>query len=341
MSLPVTKVAACHIAPVWLDTKATIQKAIEWIREAHSNGAQLVCFPETFVPCYPSWTQLKAPVDNHHLFQKLCEESLYVDGPEIMTIQQVCLDLGVIVCLGFNEKSRVSVGCLWNSYVIIGDDGSIMAHHRKIMPTFCEKLIWSHGDGNGLTVCDTKIGKIGALICGENTNPLAKYALIGQGEQIHISMWPAFFITRRPGSGVNYDLDNANRIRAGCQAFEAKSFTVICSNFFDEAAKEFCKNDNPANADCYDHVSQCSTMFVDPTGAQIGDSLKDKEGIAYCTFDLNKSVELKQYQDLAGYYQRYDIFKFSVDRTPAVPVRFLEDPATALKYPKPEMKENA
>ncbi|KAG0690822.1 hypothetical protein C6P40_001082 [Pichia californica] len=340
MSLPITKVAACHIAPVFLNTNATIQKAIEWIREAHSNGAQLVCFPETFVPCYPPWTQLKAPVDNHHLFRKLCEQSIYVDGPEIMAIQSVCSELGIVVCLGFNEKSRVSVGCLWNAYVIIGEDGSIMAHHRKIMPTYCEKLVWSHGDGNGLNVCDTKIGKIGALICGENTNPLAKYALIGQGEQIHISLWPAFFTTRRPGQTVNYDLDNANRIRAGCQAFEAKSFTVVCANFFDEAAREFCKNDDPANADCYDSASQCSTMFFDPTGAQIGESLKEKEGIAYCTFDLNQIVELKQFQDLAGYYQRYDIFKLSVDRTPATPVTFLEDPATALKYPKPEKKSN-
>lgn len=135
-------------------------------------------------------------------------------------------------------------------------------------------------------------------------------------------------------------MDNANRIRAGCQAFEAKSFTVVCANFFDEAAREFCKNDDPANADCYDSASQCSTMFFDPTGAQIGESLKEKEGIAYCTFDLNQIVELKQFQDLAGYYQRYDIFKLSVDRTPATPVTFLEDPATALKYPKPEKKSN-
>ncbi|KAG0680655.1 hypothetical protein C6P40_004173 [Pichia californica] len=339
MSLPITKVAACHIAPVWLDTKATIQKAIEWIREAHSNGAQLVCFPETFVPCYPSWTALKAPVDNHDLFHKLCDESIYVDGPEIMAIQQVCLELNIIVCLGFNEKSRFSVGCLWNSYVLIGDDGSIMAHHRKIMPTYLEKLIWAPGDGAGLTVCDTKIGKIGALICGENTNPLAKYTLIGQGEQIHLSLWPAYSITRRPGDGVNYDLDHATKIRSACQAFEAKTFTVVCSNFFDESAREFFKKDDPANADCYDNISQCSTLFMDPSGTQIGESLKDKEGIAYCTFDLNKIVELKQIQDLAGYYQRYDVFKLSVDRTPAVPVRFLEDPATALTYPKPVKKE--
>lgn len=335
MSFPVTKVAACHIAPVWLDTSATIEKAISWIREAASNGAKLVCFPESFVPCYPVWTQFKSPVDNGKLFQKLCEQSIYVDGPEIFAVQQICSELGVFVCLGFNERSRSSIGCLWNSYVLISDEGKILAHHKKLMPTFFEKLIWSHGDGYGLEVCDTKIGRIGALICGENTNPLAKYSLIAQGEQIHISLWPPFFLTKRPEEGVDDGFGHATMIRAACQAFEGKTFTVVCSNFFDDAARNFCKNDDPANAGAYDLVGQSTTLFIGPDGKPVGDLLKDEEGIAYCTFDLNKSVPCKQFQDVAGYYQRYDVFKLTVDRTPSVPVTFLESADSKNKYPEP------
>lgn len=322
MSLPISKVAACHIAPVFLDKAATLEKAAKWIVEAHENGADLVVFPEVFVPAFPIWSAAKAPIDNHHLFQKLCEESLYVDGPEIQKIQEICKDLKILVCLGFNEKSHASVGCLWNSFVLINDDGTILSHHRKLVPTFYEKLTWAYGDGSGIQAVDTRIGKVGGLICGENTNSLAKFTLNAEGENIHIALWPPAWPTRRPGDGAQFDGITANKIRTASQCFEAKCYGILCSGFIDQAMKDFLIADDPSNREVYENLAQSATMFLDPTGNEIGDKLVDKEGIAYATFDLNKCVELKQLHDTAGYYNRFDVFQLHVNKSQNVPIHY-------------------
>jgi nitrilase len=215
------------------------------------------------------------------------------------------------------------VGCLWNSYVFIGDDGSILNHHRKMVPTFYEKLVWSDGDGAGLRVVETGVGKIGALICGENTNPLARYALMAQGEEVHISTWPAIWPTRRAGDTTgakNYDNVAANRIRAAAHCFEAKCFGVLCSGYMDKAMRDFLVAKDPSCAETIDGASQGASLFLDPTGSQIGDEIRGKEGVAYCDMDLNKCVEPKQLHDVVGGYQRYDIFNLRVRRERAQPV---------------------
>lgn len=143
--------------------------------------------------------------------------------------------------MGFNERSHASLGCLWNASILISDQGRILNHHRKIAPTFFEKLVWAPGDGAGLRVVDTeRIGKIGSLICGENTNPLARWSLMAQGEQLHISSWPAVWPTVRVSSPIEdsktdkqYDNIAANRTRSAAHCFEAKCFGVLCSSFMD------------------------------------------------------------------------------------------------------------
>ena len=130
-------------------------------------------------------------------------------GPEILAISEVAKKRKIMVSLGFNELSRNSVGCIWNSNIIIGEEGKILSHHRKITPTFYEKLVWAPGDGSGLKVRDTNIGKLGMLICGENTNPLARYSLLAQGEQVHISTYPPGWPTHYPLTDTNYDLKSA------------------------------------------------------------------------------------------------------------------------------------
>ena len=182
--LPRFKAAAIHAAPVFLDKQATTKKAISLIREAAAAGAQIVAFPETFIPAFPVWAALWAPIDNHDLFVRMADQSVPVDGPEIKAIRDEARLLGIMVSIGISEKSPASVGAIWNSNLLIGEDGEILNHHRKLVPTFYEKLIWSAGDGAGLRVVDTRLGKIGQLICGENTNPLARFALMAQGELV-------------------------------------------------------------------------------------------------------------------------------------------------------------
>ena len=192
---------------------------------------------------FPLQAALTAPIDNHDFFRRLVRESLLIDGKEIRTLQQACAQTRVFAHIGFNERSHTSVGCLWNASVLIGDDGRILNHHRKLVPTFFEKLVWAPGDGAGLRVVDTdRCGKIGGLICGENTNPLARWALMAQGEQLHVSSWPAVWPTKRAvkandddtgATGKQYDNVAANRTRSAAHCFEAKCFGVLCSGYMD------------------------------------------------------------------------------------------------------------
>ncbi len=318
--LPTVKVAAVHAAPVFLDRTATVAKALALIREAHLHSAELIAFPESFIPAFPVWAALWAPIDNHDLFERFAAESIYIDGPELAAICAEAARCEVFVSMGFSERSRVSVGCLWNSNVLIDDRGQIVNHHRKLVPTFFEKMVWASGDGAGLQVADTRIGKIGGLICGENTNPLARYSLIAQGEQIHISSWPALWPTRRPETGRNFDNIAANRIRAGAHSFEAKAYGILCAGYMDSAMRAFFIDRDPTVAAVLDGSSRAASMFVDPTGAPVGDVLSDVEGIAYAHFDLNRCVEPKQFHDVVGYYNRFDVFSLSVSRERHVPI---------------------
>jgi nitrilase len=191
MTLPIVKVAAAHAASVYMNAPATVQKAVSIIEEASRSGAELISFPESFIPGFPVWAALWAPIYNHEWFKRMAQNSINVAGPEIAEIRAAARRCGVFVSMGFSESTEVSVGCLWNSVVLIADDGEIINHHRKLVPTFYEKMVWASGDGHGLKVSNTRVGKIGALICGENTNPLARYSLAAQGEQIPNSCgWP-------------------------------------------------------------------------------------------------------------------------------------------------------
>jgi nitrilase len=224
------RVAAAHAAPVFLDKTATTAKARDLIKEAARHGAQLLAFPETFIPAFPAWAALWAPIYNHDLFLRMATNSIAIDGPEIESIRECARRHEIVVSIGFSELASYSPGCLWNSFALIDERGEIVNHHRKLVPTFYEKLIWSAGDGAGLRVVPTRAGRVGQLICGENTNPLARYALMAQQEQIHISSWPAIWPTRPPASGANYDNVAANKVRASAHSFEAKVFGIVCAS---------------------------------------------------------------------------------------------------------------
>lgn len=245
------------------------------------------------------------------------------------TLQQTCAQHRIFAHIGFNERSHHSVGCIWNASVLISDTGVILNHHRKLMPTFYEKLVWSPGDGAGLKVVETgRCGKLGSLICGENTNPLARWSLMAQGEQLHISSWPPAWPTRRTATksagaegasttagGKQYDNIAANRTRAAAHCFEAKCFGVLCSGFMDKPMRDALVKHTPSAAETLDSVTQGASMFLDPTGSQIGEQVQGEEGIAYAELDLMACVEPKQFHDVVGTgYQRYDVFDVRVDR---------------------------
>ena len=144
------KVAAAHMSPVFLKLNPTVEKVCSIINEAASHGAELIAFPEVFIPAFPIWSALQSPIYNHDMFLELAANTLTVPGPELDKISATAREKEVFVSIGLNEGTSNSSGCLWNSNVIIGDDGAILCHHRKIVPTFYEKLTWAPGDGAGL-----------------------------------------------------------------------------------------------------------------------------------------------------------------------------------------------
>lgn len=348
MSTKLLRAAACHVSPIFLSATKTTQKAVSIIHRAHANSANLVVFPETYISAFPIWSAIRAPTENHDLFKRMVSESIHIDGPEIESLRATAQKLGILVSIGISEKARYSSATLWNSNVLIGSNGEILNHHRKLQPTFFEKLTWSSGDGNGLRVSETPYGKIGNLICGENTNPLARYALMTQGEQIHISTWPAVWPTRSLGAdvvktkGKNYDNLAANRTRAAAHCFEAKCFGIINAAFLDNAAIDIVSkgaSDEAGVRQTLQLSQRAATMFLDPTGmlkpgftidAETGkqqetEYLQDREDILYADMDVEECVEGKQYHDVVGGYQRLDVFDLKVDRTRREPARFVEE----------------
>lgn len=224
----------------------------------------------------------------------MAQQSIYIDGPEMSAIQAAAKKSNTIISIGISERVRYSSACLFNSNVIVGSDGEFLVHHRKLMPTFFEKLTWSPGDGYGLRVAETTFGRMGNLICGENTNPLARYSLMAQGEQLHISTWPAIWPTQAPRRATakdsdegkscssmsgqegekkapaNYDNIAANRTRAAAHCFEAKCFGVLCSGRLDQNAIDIISegsSDEKHIRSVLEQSPAAATMFLDPTGA--------------------------------------------------------------------------
>ncbi len=324
LTYPRFKAAACHIASVFLDSAATVEKGISFIREAANNGASLVAFPESFVPGFPVWAALRAPIENHDFFRALAMQSVRRDGPEVARLCAAAREHGMYVSVGISEGTDASVGCLWNSNLLIGPDGTILNHHRKLVPTFYEKLIWANGDARGLRVVPTEVGRVGALICGENTNPLSRYALMAEGEQVHISTYPPIWPTRPPSDNTGYDLRRAIEIRAGAHAFEAKVFNIVSSALADEKLIAAVAKGDKAIREIIERSPKSVSMVLDPTGSVMSEVISGEEGIVYAEIDTALSVEPKQFHDVVGYYNRFDIFDLKVDRSAREPARYME-----------------
>jgi nitrilase len=321
-SYPRFKACAAHVAPVFLDARASVQKACALITEAAKAGARLIAFPESFVPGFPVWAAVQAPIHNHDFFRRFAAESIEVPGPEVQQLCECAREHDIVVSIGISERSPVSVGCLWNSNLLIGTGGEILNHHRKLMPTFYEKLVWASGDGAGLRVLDTPIGKVGMLICGENTNPLARYALIAQGEQVHVSSYPPVWPTRPSDQPGRYDLAAATKIRAGAHSFEGKLFNIVSSAFLDQSALEVLRSVGREALAVLEQAPRGVSMVIGPSGEVIGDILCEAEGLLYQDIDIAQCVEPKQFHDVVGYYNRFDIFDLRVTRQRLVPIRF-------------------
>ncbi len=311
---PKFKAAAVQCAPVYLDREATTEKACGLIKAAARNGARLVAFPEAFIPGYPHWIWLNIPEHGERFFSQLVKNSVAVPSPTTDKLCQVAREHQVYVVIGVNESSPYSFAEVFNTGLLIGPNGRIIGVHRKIMPTYAEKLVWSFGDGSTLRVHETELGRIGMLLCGENGNSLARFALIAQAEQIHVSNYPAY-----PQRG-HYDLKRAIEIRAAAHSFEAKVFNIVSSSLIDDEMKQLL-GDTPEKKEVLANGSNVFTGIIGPDGRVLAGPLPDdEEGIAYADIDLEQCIKWKLFHDIAGNYNRFDVVSLNLNRQARKPI---------------------
>lgn len=307
------KVAAVQASPVYLDREATVEKACRLIQEAGEEGTKVIGFPETYIPGYPYWNWINAPIDAYDWYKRYRQQSVDVPSPTTDRLCQVADQEDMYVVMGICERDPATTGTLYNTNLVISDEGELIGKHRKIVPTHAEKLTWGRGDGSSIRTYDTPYGQLGTLACGENTNPLARYALIAQGEQLHVANYPAFHFNQ------DYNIETATEIRSHTHAFEGKLFNIVSTEYFDESFYDVCETER-AKELLGGEDQGYFTAIVGPTGEVIAGPLGDEEGIVYADINLEDTVKPKLMHDVAGQYNRFDIFNFEVNRQELKPL---------------------
>ncbi|MFJ4780028.1 carbon-nitrogen hydrolase family protein [Streptomyces sp. NPDC088762] len=327
--LPCFTAAAVQAAPVYLDAGATVDKAVELIARAAAGGAELVVFPEVFVPGYPYWNWTMNPVQGSPWFERLYRAAVDVPGPCVDRLRAAARQYGVVLVIGVNERGPHSLGVLYNTLLTIGPDGELLGVHRKLVPTWAEKLTWTGGDGSSLKVHSTPVGPLGALACGENTNTLARFALLAQGELVHASCYIAL-----PVAPADYDMADAIAVRTAAHSFEGKVFSVVaCSTVSPEIVDAIAGDDEELRTQFTRPRSALSGIFG-PDGRPVTEPLVDEEGIVLAEIDLARCIQPKQMHDIVGHYNRFDVFRLHVDNRPRTPVTFATDPAHPAAAPR-------
>jgi nitrilase len=315
-TFPKVKVAAVQAAPVFLDRERTLEKAVALISEASRNGAGLIAFPEVFIAGYPYWNRLENVFKTTPFFIELLKNSVCVPGPVTDRLCKAVQQAGAYVVIGINERADNTLGTLYNTNLVIGPDGKILLKHRKLMPTYAEKLVWGFGDGSSLRVLNTPIGKIGTLICGENANPLARFALIAQGEEIHVSNYPSM-----PGADYGgYNIGSDVQLRGATHAFEGKVFHVVVSSVIDATVVDKLADTEEKRRILTSPQASFTGIFA-PGGKLMTDTVSpDREEIVYAVCDIEAIIGPKLRHDVAGQYNRFDVLSLRLNRAPCLPI---------------------
>ncbi len=310
------KIAICQKPPVLLNLEATIDRALESIDEASDEGAQLIVFPEAYLPGYPTWIWRLRPGGDmalgNQLHAGLRNNAVDVAAGGLDPICEAAAQRGVVVVMGLNEiDSEFSGSTLFNTVVVIGSDGTILNRHRKLMPTNPERMVWGCGDASGLRVVDTPVGRIGCLICWESYMPLARFALYSQDIDIYVAptwdcgeTWLASMnhIAREGGCWV---LSTATALQG---ADVPEEFPERSRLFKDE-----------------EWINSGDAVVVKPFGGVVAGPLHREKGILYATIDLEAARSSRKSLDVAGHYGRPDLFHLEIDRRPLLPVAFVDD----------------
>lgn len=299
MDSRIVRAAAVQISPVLFSQAGTVEKVLQAIATAAREGAQLVVFPETFVPYYPYFSFIQAPVLMGKEHMRLYQEAVEVPGPVTEAVSQAADAHSIVVVLGVNERDQ---GSLYNTQLIFDTDGTLVLKRRKITPSFHERMVWGQGDGAGLKVVETAMGRIGALACWEHYNPLARFSLMAQHEQIHCSHFP--------GSMVGQIFADQLEVTIRHHALESGCFVVNSTGWLSPEQVEQITSDEKMQRVL---SGGCHTAIIGPEGNHLCPPVTDGEGMAIADLDFSLITKRKRMLDSVGHYARPDLLQLQLN----------------------------
>ncbi len=317
MSQNIFKVAAVQAAPAFLDLAQGVEKTIALIKEAAEAGAKLIAFPECWLPGYPFWAWLDSPAWGMQFVGRHFENCMTADGPEAQRIAAAAAANDIWVDLGYSERCG---GSLYIAQLLIDGTGQVVQARRKLKATHVERTIFGEGDGSDIRVVETELGRIGSLCCWEHLNPLTKYAMYAQDEQIHVGAWPSFSLYTGKAFALGPELNSAV---SQVYAAEGQCFVVApCAVVSPEMVEMLC--DTETKRDLL-RVGGGHAMIYGPDGAPIAAPLAPTaEGLVYADIDLSMIAYAKAAADPTGHYARPDVARLLFNPTATARVERLD-----------------